>query len=108
MGPTPNSLIRVDAQTGLVLTNMEVDSTFSNQWYNYVVVAKDQGVPQNSDTATIMIHVTSDGEVQFNQSSYSFTIVENLPAGNNTTLTYRHTAFLIIQKSDHHPSKAIV
>ena len=92
MGPTPTSLFRVDMKTGLVLTVMTVEESHSDQCYNLTVLAKDEGVPQNTATATVMICIIdfNDGP-QFNQAFYNFTLPENLPAGTKT-----HNSMLLV------------
>lgn len=88
MAPTPSgTLFRVDAVTGLVITNMEIDETHSDRCYNLTVLAKDQGVPQNTDTATVLICITDQNQSpQFDQAFYAFNISENLPAGTSTRI----------------------
>lgn len=97
MGPTPTSLFRIDADTGLVLTDMAIDESNSDQCYNLTVLAKDGGVPQNMDTATLMICIIdfNDGP-QFNQAFYNFSISENLPAGTIHTLVYYCYCIIVI------------
>ena len=88
MAPTPSgTLFRVDAVTGLVITNMQIEETHSDVCYSLTVLAKDQGVPQNTDTATAMICITDQNQSpQFDQAFYTFNISENLPAGIPVTV----------------------
>jgi len=82
----PDGLLSVDARLGVVSLAGAVDHEASPV-VTASVVAQDGGFPRLSSSAQILLRVANvdDEPLAFTQSSYSFSIAENQPAGNSLT-----------------------
>ena len=76
---TNATLFDVNPLTGLITVNGELDRDMASFIYTIVVVVQDGGDPILSDTTTVTIILTdvNDNSPMFEQTSYSFTIMEN-------------------------------
>ena len=56
--------------------------------YNLVVIAKDQGIPPKSSSASVIVYVddVNDNTPAFEQSSYSVTIADSSTSGKLTNI----------------------
>lgn len=74
----------IDPSSGLISTAQSLDREVKDTYVIHVIV-KDQGVPQLSDVATVTIKVTdvNDNPPQFDQSSFSVDVLENITAGTS-------------------------
>ena len=78
---TNATLFDIDPLTGLITVNGELDRDMASFIHTIVVVVQDGGEPILSDTTTVTIILTdvNDNPPMFEQTSYSFTILENKP-----------------------------
>ncbi|XP_023247590.1 neural-cadherin, partial [Copidosoma floridanum] len=72
---------------GLIVNNKQLDADNNNAYYEFIVTAKDKGVPSKSGTATVRIYTKNknDEEPKFSQQVYTPNVDEN--AGPNTLVT---------------------
>ncbi|XP_034945700.1 neural-cadherin-like isoform X3 [Chelonus insularis] len=73
--------------SGLIVNNKQLDADNNNAYYEFVVEAKDKGVPSKAGTATVRIYTKNknDEEPKFSQQVYTPNVDEN--AGPNTLVT---------------------
>lgn len=100
----PNSRrFNIDPTSGAISTAEPLDRETKDRYVIQVVVA-DGGTPARTDSATVMINVTdvNDNRPTFNTSTYTVTVLENIPVntivtkvsasdrdlGNNAKLSY--------------------
>lgn len=79
----PN-LFALDSQTGQLTTKSKLDREKNSQ-YEIEVVAKDQGIPQQSSTATIFLKIedVNDNNPEFYPKQYFVPIDENVAIGTS-------------------------
>ena len=72
----------VEPTTGIVKAGVSFDRE-TNGSLRFYVVARDAGVPQRSASALVTVAVVdvNDERPTFSQSTYKFSVMENLPAG---------------------------
>ncbi|XP_063984429.1 neural-cadherin isoform X1 [Diachasmimorpha longicaudata] len=73
--------------SGLIVNNKQLDADNNNAYYEFVVTAKDKGVPPKTGQATVRIYTKNknDEEPKFSQQVYTPNVDEN--AGANTLVT---------------------
>ncbi|XP_029430115.1 cadherin EGF LAG seven-pass G-type receptor 2 [Rhinatrema bivittatum] len=72
---------KIDADTGAVTTQMDLD--YEDQVsYTLAITAKDNGIPQKSDTTylEILVNDVNDNPPQFLRDSYQGSVYEDVPA----------------------------
>ncbi|KAM6933427.1 protocadherin-16-like [Xenentodon cancila] len=82
-GGDPSGDFRLDRQSGVLYTSRPLDRE-KRAGYTLTVVAQDQGHPPLSSTATVEVTVldTNDHSPQFQSSSYTADISEDVPIGS--------------------------
>lgn len=84
-----NGMFYIDEKSGIIRTQARLDRENVSS-YSVIVIARDQGDPALSGSATVIISVLdkNDNEPMFNQSRYTFTVNENAPAGSQVGILY--------------------
>ncbi|TSV15261.1 Protocadherin-1 [Bagarius yarrelli] len=77
---TTRGLFEIDPSTGEVRARSPLDREHKER-YEFRVTATDKGVPSHKGTATVVIKVLdrNDNDPKFMLSSYSFSVLENMP-----------------------------
>ncbi|XP_062580592.1 protocadherin-9-like [Saccostrea cucullata] len=84
-----NGMFYIDEKSGIIRTSARLDRENTSS-YSVVVIARDQGVPPLSGSATVIISVLdkNDNKPAFNQTRYTFSVDENAPAGSHVGILY--------------------
>ena len=84
-----NGMFYIDEKSGIIRTHAKLDRENVSS-YSIVVMARDQGTPPLSGSATVIISVLdkNDNKPVFNQSRYIFSVDENAPAGSHVGILY--------------------
>ncbi|KAK2169169.1 hypothetical protein LSH36_12g26025 [Paralvinella palmiformis] len=84
LGDTPENAVAIDLITGVVTAKIEFDFE-TRKFYQYTVIAGDQGEPARSATTTLDLNIVdqNDGFPHFLKTSYSFSVLENQVANTD-------------------------
>lgn len=88
---------QINQRTGLITTRAHIDCE-TDPVPKLMVIAKDNGSPQLSSTATLLvtIHDTNDNEPVFDQSFYNATVTEEKEAKGRCILKVSHAESIYI------------
>lgn len=75
-------LLAISANTGVIRATVVFDYERQRQ-YRFILMAKDQGSPPKSSTATLTLNIldTNDVAPKFSQDMFSYGVYENTPPG---------------------------
>ncbi|KAK7916499.1 hypothetical protein WMY93_012260 [Mugilogobius chulae] len=81
--PASRRLFEIDSATGEIRVKNILDREETER-YEFRVAAADKGVPIKTGTATVVVNVLdqNDNDPKFMLSSYSFSVIENMPPLN--------------------------